>query len=332
MLADEPERKIGGPEMRHIQPVRPAAGLILGALLAAAWLATAADAQVVEYYHLDAIGNVRALTDASGNVTERHDYLPFGEECTTPACAANPQVGAGTRRKFTGKERDAETGLDYFGARYYGSKIGRFITVDPAYTVQESLVDPQRWNRYAYGTNNPLRYIDPDGRAVVVANGHGPKKPGPNAGAMAWLAYVMDVAFFGVDPGMAVMGVPGDVAGAVPKLARAAGATDDAIEAVRAVTRTPTERLIQHTTVDDLVGAAREVSTGVPHGGQHVKEVREAARGLRARIADINQGLSNPRMTTAGRDALQKELGVASRNLDAAEKALKGQYRPPGQQ
>ncbi len=54
----------------------------------------------------------------------------------------------------------------YFGARYYGSKIGRFTTTDPVYTWRENLVDPQRWNRYAYARNNPLRYVDPDGKAI----------------------------------------------------------------------------------------------------------------------------------------------------------------------
>ena len=57
------------------------------------------------------------MTDAAGNVIERHDYLPFGEECTTGVCASNPGVNAGQPRKFTGKERDAETGLDYFGCQ-----------------------------------------------------------------------------------------------------------------------------------------------------------------------------------------------------------------------
>jgi RHS repeat-associated protein len=51
----------------------------------------------------------------------------------------------------------------YFGARYYGSRIGRFTTVDPALD-QEALLNPQKWNRYAYSRNNPLRYVDPDGR------------------------------------------------------------------------------------------------------------------------------------------------------------------------
>src|SRR5207249_8874003 len=89
------------------------------------------------------------------------------EECVTGACAGNTPIGQGDQpKRFTGKERDAETGLDYFGARYYGSKIGRFTTTDPVYTWRENLVDPQRWNRYAYGRNNPLRFVDPDGREL----------------------------------------------------------------------------------------------------------------------------------------------------------------------
>ncbi len=124
---------------------------------------------VVKYLELDAEGNIRVVTDDKGKVIERHDYLPFGEECTTGPCAANPDVGAGQARKFTGKERDAETGLDYFGARYYGSMIGRFTTVDPAYAIQKNLLDPQRWNKYAYARNNPLKYTDPDGREIAIA-------------------------------------------------------------------------------------------------------------------------------------------------------------------
>jgi RHS repeat-associated protein len=119
---------------------------------------------VVEYFHQDALGNVRAVTNQAGQVIERHDYLPFGEECTSGPCANNLRVSGGQPRKFTGKERDQETGLDYFGARYYGSQIGRFTRVDPVYTWRENLADPQRWSRYAYARNNPLRYVDPDGK------------------------------------------------------------------------------------------------------------------------------------------------------------------------
>jgi RHS repeat-associated protein len=52
----------------------------------------------------------------------------------------------------------------YFGARYYRADVGRFTTVDPELRIKDALIDPQKWNRYAYVRNNPLRYIDPDGR------------------------------------------------------------------------------------------------------------------------------------------------------------------------
>ncbi len=64
--------------------------------------------------------------------------------------------------KFTGKERDAESGLDYFGARYYGSNMGRFVTPDPLMASAHAS-NPQSLNRYAYVYNNPLGWIDPYG-------------------------------------------------------------------------------------------------------------------------------------------------------------------------
>src|SRR5262249_55483633 len=106
-------------------------------------------------------GSVRMVTNAQGGVVERHDYTPFGVEFSpTPSFAP---------RLFAGKERDAESGLDYFGARHYSDAIGRFTTVDPIYSWQENIVDPQRWNRYVYVRNNPLRLSDPDGREITYA-------------------------------------------------------------------------------------------------------------------------------------------------------------------
>ena len=71
-------------------------------------------------------------------------------------------------QKFTGKERDAETGLDYFKARYFGSALGRFTSPDPIGIMKQKLFDPQQWNAYAYARNNPLRFTDPTG--MYVAN------------------------------------------------------------------------------------------------------------------------------------------------------------------
>src|SRR5262249_20807901 len=96
-------------------------------------------------------------------------YLPYGEEY-------NPEIGT-EHYKFTGKERDSETGLDYFGARYYGSPMGRFLTPDwsagPATVPHAHLGNPQTLNLYSYVDNNPINGIDPDGHApyeYMVAN------------------------------------------------------------------------------------------------------------------------------------------------------------------
>jgi len=207
------------------------AGLALLLLIAA----TPSQAgEVVEYYHLDAIGNVRAVTNAAGQVVERHDYLPFGEECTTGPCASNPGLNAGQPRKFTGKERDPETGLDYFGARYYGSKIGRFTTVDPAYVLQANLVDPQRWNKYAYARNNPLKYTDPDGRLIDTI---------ADVGFIGWDLFDMGRSAYrgeGIS-GTQWLALGGDIVGAAIPFATGVGAAiragnkiDNALEAGRA--------------------------------------------------------------------------------------------------
>jgi RHS repeat-associated protein len=71
-------------------------------------------------------------------------------------------------REFTGKERDAESGLDFFGARYTSSAQGRFTSVDPISGTVLHLLNPQRWNMYAYAVNNPLAYTDPDGRDAIA--------------------------------------------------------------------------------------------------------------------------------------------------------------------
>jgi RHS repeat-associated protein len=138
--------------------------LVLAVLVS---LPSAAMAQVVEFYHLDALGSVRAVTNEQGGIVEQRDYLPFGEEWCGASGFCDPAApGQGQPRRFTAKERDTETGLDYFGARYYGARLARFTTIDPVFTWEENLADPQRWNRFAYGLNNPLRHLDPDGRAA----------------------------------------------------------------------------------------------------------------------------------------------------------------------
>jgi len=117
--------------------------------------------EIVYYYHHDHLGNIRAVTDQNGNVVERHDFYPFGEEITQPTNKDS--------YLFTGKPRDSETGLDYFGKRYYSSGLGRWTSVDPKENAKQylkrKLENPQLWNLYIYCRNNPLTFFDPDGQA-----------------------------------------------------------------------------------------------------------------------------------------------------------------------
>jgi RHS repeat-associated protein len=76
-------------------------------------------------------------------------------------------TGDGTGQKFTQKERDNETGLDYFGARYYSSIQGRFTGPDD-FLKDSHTSEPASWNKYAYVRNNPLKLIDPQGEKAEV--------------------------------------------------------------------------------------------------------------------------------------------------------------------
>jgi RHS repeat-associated protein len=73
----------------------------------------------------------------------------------------------------TGKERDSESGNDYFGARYYASSMGRFMSPDPSGLLAQHPEDPQSWNLYAYARNNPLIYLEPNGLDCIYATDNG---------------------------------------------------------------------------------------------------------------------------------------------------------------
>ncbi|MCI0558557.1 MAG: hypothetical protein MN733_08685, partial [Nitrososphaera sp.] len=119
----------------------------------------------------DHLGSTRMLVNKSGGLcgaVQRRDYLPFGEELAPTighrnAACSGYVINDKPRQKFGSKERDNETGLDWFNpGRYFASVQGRFTSVDPLLSSGD-VYTPQSWNRYAYAFNNPLRFIDPFG-------------------------------------------------------------------------------------------------------------------------------------------------------------------------
>jgi RHS repeat-associated protein len=119
------------------------------------------DPDGLHFYITDWLGSRRAQTDYEGVLEATCTNLPYGD-----ALQCSNSLEAPTERHFTGKERDSESGNDYFTARYYGSSMGRFLSPDDVIITPERLTNPQQLNLYAYVANNPLRYIDPTGEIL----------------------------------------------------------------------------------------------------------------------------------------------------------------------
>ena len=105
------------------------------------------------FYHADHLGGVNAVTDVKGYRVQLVEYAPWG-------VVSRSEGTAEPRARFTGKEFDPETGLLYYGGRYYDASLARFISPDPFVPAPGN---PQSLNRYSYVLNNPINLIDPSG-------------------------------------------------------------------------------------------------------------------------------------------------------------------------
>ncbi len=129
----------------------------------------------IEFRTTDHLGSTRLVTDGAGAAITWRDFFPFGEEI--PGSATYNRVGteynqtSGFAQQFTGQERDEESNLDYFGARYFGSTLGRFASPDAPFLDQDP-IDPQSWSLYAYARSNPLMFVDPSGQTIDYADGY----------------------------------------------------------------------------------------------------------------------------------------------------------------
>ena len=118
------------------------------------------DEKDVYFYHSDHLGSANWITDGSGIPVQHLQYLPFGE----PFVDQHP-AGYQERFRFTGKERDEETGYGYFGARYMDHELtAMWLSVDPMADKYPSI------SPYAYCAWNPIKLVDPDGREIDVSN------------------------------------------------------------------------------------------------------------------------------------------------------------------
>jgi RHS repeat-associated protein len=135
-------------------------------------LLAAVTPQGTRHFHLDHLGSVRQVTNASAAQVAFHAYYPFGREATTLGQDNKEQM------QFTGHERDLQNttagtnsdadDLDYMHARYYNMHVGRFTSVDPARSWEPKA--PQSWNRYGYALGSPVTLLDPLGETAQDFN------------------------------------------------------------------------------------------------------------------------------------------------------------------
>lgn len=176
---------IYGEAQRHVWLTPPSPLLNVAGQLIAEYTSGSPSGSGTSYLTSDHLGSTRVVMKPDGSVA-RYDYLPFGEEIPSTVGGRSSVAGYGgsdnTRQKFTQKERDSESGLDYFLARYYSSAQGRFTSPDESANVglmaagtnikivpkigplpYADIENPQSMNKYQYTLSNPLKFVDPDG-------------------------------------------------------------------------------------------------------------------------------------------------------------------------
>jgi RHS repeat-associated protein len=143
-------------------------GWVHSNIFAAGTLDATYDTKCLHFHLEDWLGTRRMQVSAGGGWEEQMQSLPFGDGLND-TLSSLPTADDATEHHFTGKERDSESGNDYFGARYFASTMGRFLSPDPGPFIWR---DPQTLNRYAYTRNNPLKFVDPTGMYFVIDNGN----------------------------------------------------------------------------------------------------------------------------------------------------------------
>ena len=244
-----------------------------------------AEEETVFFTHSDHLGSAAWITNENGKCIQYIHYAPFGE------LMDNQRVDSYDERfKFTGKERDEESGYDYFGARYYTSNLSMWLSVDPLADKYPNI------SPYAYCAWNPMKYVDPNGKwvetlwdatnvALDISSLKSNIKDGNVGGA------IMDGVGLILDLGAAILPVVPGGAGTAIKAYRAADKVKDANNATRICGK------VKHMGIKPNGGVAKK------HGGaKHNSAIDKY-------IEDLPKEATNVRKNQAQVDVNGKKVG-----------------------
>jgi RHS repeat-associated protein len=255
-------------------------------LLLLCWISTTSLAQdtgrdEIVFFFNDAQGSAVAAVNESGDLCWREEYTPYGDKNINDDLVSEVGCGIiGEERGFTGHTEDVNSDLVYMQQRYYDPGIGRFLSVDP---LDANPNDPRTYNRYAYGYNNPYKYVDPDGRAAetpwdATNVGIGLFSAAANLMSGNYLSAAVDLGGAVVDAAATLVpGVPGGVATVIQsnRAARLAAesienvpkSADESVEVFRVFGGDARAQGFSWTTVDPRTVDNFRDAAGLPSGG-----------------------------------------------------------------
>ena len=160
-----------GRRVKKVTPLETTVFVYAGGRLIAEYANVGPETRDTKYLTFDHLDTPRVVTNGSGAVISRRDYMPFGEELFAGIGARSEDTGHtvygdGLRHGFTGYAKDGESGLNHAEARMYDPQHGRFTSVDPLMASADT-GNPQSLNRYAYTLNNPVNLVDPTGLVSI---------------------------------------------------------------------------------------------------------------------------------------------------------------------